>query len=59
MLRTIFAMIFWTVLIAAIIGLIVMFGLPLLIGTVGLAISVAAVVVALILFLIFIVFIIG
>jgi hypothetical protein len=59
MLRTIFAMIFWTVLIAAIIGLIIMFGLPLLIGTVGLAVSIAVAVVALILFLIFIVFIIG
>lgn len=59
MLRVIFAIVFWTVVIAAIIGLIAIFGLPLLIGTVGLAISMAVAVVALILFLIFIVFIIG
>lgn len=59
MLRTLFAVVFWTVVIGLLAGLLLIFGLPILITTIGLAAALGISFVALILLIIFVVFIIG
>lgn len=59
MLRVLFAIVFWTVVIGLILGIILVFGLPLIVTTIGVAAALAIGAVALFLLLIFIVFIIG